>query len=179
MERRHTDTDDDTMAKKKTDKTAEGGEEKKKKNPLVIGGLCIALAGVGYMMGGRKAGAQDGSAPTTTIEQLEGCSEGTDANAVEHHAFDLPAMSINLTDGHYLKVTVSLALCPDFVLAEGVEFVSAPAKDIIVSTLSGNSMTVLADPVGREQAKKLLSEEISKVYPDEVYEIYFVEFVMQ
>jgi flagellar basal body-associated protein FliL len=167
------------MAKKKTDKTAEGGEEKKKKNPLVIGGLCLALAGVGYMMGGRKAGAQEGSAPTTTIDQLEGCAEGTDAAHVEHKAIDLPSMSVNLTDGHFLKVTVSLALCPDVVLAEGEEFVSAPAKDIIVSTLSGNSMTVLQEPEGREQAKELLTEKVAEAYPEEVYEIYFVEFVMQ
>jgi flagellar basal body-associated protein FliL len=169
------------MAKKKTTEKADEGEEptKKKKNPLVIGGLCLALAGVGYMMGGRKAGAQDSGAPTTTIDQLEGCAEGTDAATVEHKAIDLPSMSINLADGHYLKVTVSLALCPDVVLAEGAEFVSAPAKDIIVSTLSGNSMTVLAEPEGREHAKELLTELVSKAYPDEVYEIYFVEFVMQ
>jgi flagellar basal body-associated protein FliL len=166
------------MAKKKTDKAAEG-DEKKKKNPLVIGGLCVALAGVGYMMGGRKAGAQDGAAPTTTIDQLEGCAEGTDAAHVEHRAINLPSMSINLSDGHYLKVTAALALCPDVVLAEGEEFVTAPAQDIIVSSLSGNSMTVLAEPEGREQAKELLTELVSDVYPEEVYEIYFVEFVMQ
>jgi flagellar basal body-associated protein FliL len=164
------------MAKKKTDNT-EG--DKKKKNPLVIGGLCLALAGVGYMMGGRKAGAQEGTAPSTTIEQLEGCAEGTDAAHVEHHAVELPSMSINLTDGHYLKVTVALALCPDVILLEGEEFVSAPAKDIIVATMSGNSMTVLQEPEGREQAKHLLTELISEAYPDEVHEIYFVEFVMQ
>ena len=74
------------MAKKnKNEKAADGTEgQTKKKNPLVIGGLCIALAGVGYMLGGRKAGAQDGAAPTTTIDQLEGCSPGTDAAHVEH-----------------------------------------------------------------------------------------------
>ena len=169
------------MAKKKTDKTAEDGEGKKK-NPLVIGGLCLALAGVGYMMGGRKAGAEDSTAPTTTIDQLEGCAEGTDAAQVEHHAIDLPAMSINLADGRFLKVTVALGLCPDVVLPEGEEgeeFVSAPAKDIIVSTLSGNSMTVLQEPEGREQAKLLLTELVSEAYPEEIYEIYFVEFVMQ
>jgi flagellar basal body-associated protein FliL len=168
------------MAKKKPAKAAEGGEEaKKKKNPLVIGGLCVALAGAGYMLGGRKAGAQDASAPTTTIQQLEGCAEGTDAATTEHRAVDLPAMNINLADDHYLKVTISLALCPDLVLPEGEELVTAPAKDIIVSTLSGNSMTVLADPQGREQAKQLLTERIRTAYPDEVFEIYFLEFVMQ
>lgn len=169
------------MAKKKNEKAVDGTEEqtKKKKNPLVIGGLCIALAGVGYMLGGRKAGAQDGAAPTTTIDQLEGCSPGTDAAHVEHRALDLPAMSINLTDGHYLKVTVSLALCPDVVLAEGEEFVTAPAKDIIVSILSGNSMATLQEPEGRENAKELLAERLAEAYEDEIYEVYFLEFVMQ
>jgi flagellar basal body-associated protein FliL len=167
------------MAKKKTDKAADGTEEKKKKNKLVIGGLCVALAGVGYMMGGRKAGAQEGTGPTTTIDQLEGCVEGTDAAHAEHRAIDLPAMSINLTDGHFLKVTVALGLCPDVVLAEGAEFVTAPAKDIIVATLSGNSMTVLQEPEGREQAKELLTVQIAEAYPEVVHEIYFVEFVMQ
>lgn len=166
------------MGKKKKDADAEDGA-KKKKNPLVIGGLCVALAGVGYMLGGRKAGAQDGAAPTTTIEQLEGCAEGTDANAVEHNAVDLPAMSINLTDGHYLRITVSLALCPDVVLLEGEEFESAPAKDIIVSTLSGQSMAALADPEGRERVKEVLTDKIAATYPEEVYEIYLLEFVMQ
>ncbi|MGD9998116.1 MAG: flagellar basal body-associated protein FliL [Ilumatobacteraceae bacterium] len=165
---------------KKSSKPAEGDEEtKKKKNPLVIGGLCVALAGVGYMLGGRKAGAQDSGAPTTTIVQLEGCVEGTDASTVEHRAVDLPAMNINLADGHYLKMTASLALCPDVVLPEGEELVTAPAKDIIVSTLSGNSMTVLQEEEGREQAKRLLTELLRKAYPDEVYEVYFLEFVMQ
>jgi|GEM_PF-3084763 flagellar basal body-associated protein FliL len=170
------------MAKKKKaddDGADEGG--KKKRSPLVIVGLCVALAGVGYMLGGRKAGAatEGAAATTTTIVQLEGCAEGTDAATAEHNAVDLPAMNINLTDGHYLRVTVSLGLCPDVVIPEKGEFETAPAKDLIVSTLSGNSMTVLGDPEGREQVKELLTKKIAAAYPDEVHEIYFLEFVMQ
>lgn len=167
------------MAKKK--KADDGADEgKKKRSPLVIIGLCVALAGVGYMLGGRKAGAAEGAAvTTTTIVQLEGCAEGIDASTAEHKAVDLPAMNINLTDGHYLRVTVSLGLCPDVVIPEKEEFETAPAKDLIVSTLSGNSMTVLGDPEGREQVKELLTKKIAAVYPEEVHEIYFLEFVMQ
>ncbi len=118
------------MAKKKKaddDGADEGG--KKKRSPLVIIGLCVALAGVGYMLGGRKAGAAEGATAvtTTTILQLEGCVEGTDAVVAEHKAVDLPAMNINLTDGHYLRVTVSLGLCPDVVIPEKGEFETAPA----------------------------------------------------
>ncbi|MEX1107055.1 MAG: flagellar basal body-associated FliL family protein [Ilumatobacteraceae bacterium] len=169
------------MAKKKKAEDGADEGEKKKRSPLVIIGLCVVLAGVGYMLGGRKAGAAEGAAAvtTTTIVQLEGCTEGIDAATAEHKTVDLPAMNINLTDGHYLRVTVSLGLCPDVVLVEGSEFESAPAQDLIVSTLSGNSMTVLADPAGREQVKELLTKKIASAYPDEVHEIYFLEFVMQ
>ena len=166
------------MAKKKDDK-AEDGAETKKKKPVVVIGLCIALAGVGYMLGGRGATAAPGEVTTTTILQLEGCVEGTDAAHMDHRAIDLPAMNINLTDGHFLRVTASLALCPDVVLAKPEDFVSAPAKDIIVSTLSGNSMAALNEPEGREKIKELLTKKIAIAYPDEVFEVYFLEFVMQ
>ncbi len=166
--------------KKKDDKAAEGEEGAKKKPPIVIIGLCVALAGVGYMLGGRSAGATPAAdATTTTVAQLEGCAEGVVEVPGTHNAVDLPAMNINLTDGHYLRVTVSLGLCPDVVLAEGEEFISAPAKDIIVTTLSGNSMAALEEPEGREKVKELLTKKIADAYPEEVHELYFLEFVMQ
>jgi flagellar basal body-associated protein FliL len=40
-------------------------------------------------------------------------------------------------------------------------------------------MEVLGDPAGREKVKELLTERIAAVYPEEVYEIYFLEFVMK
>lgn len=171
------------MGKKKDDKdAAEGG---KKKSPVMLIGLCVALAGVGYMLGGRKAGAGDAAATTTTIVQLEGCAPGTDAATAGHHTHDLESMSINLTDGHYLRVTVSLGLCPGVVApssdgkpVEGA-LNTAPAKDIIVSTLSGNSMETLSEPEGRENIKELLTQRLANEYPEEIHEVYFLEFVMQ
>jgi flagellar basal body-associated protein FliL len=163
------------MAKKKDDE-AEGG---KKKNPLVLVVLCVGLAGAGYMLGGRGGGGAAAVAPTTTVEQLEGCKEGTDANVKEHKTIDLPAMNINLSDGHYLRVTVALALCPDVVVADPTKFVSAPAKDILVETLSGKSMMSLNEGEGRDKVKELLVERISDEYPEQVHDIYFLEFVMQ
>jgi flagellar protein FliL len=165
------------MGKKKGDEEGEGG---KKKSPLVLIVLCVALAGAGYMLGGRSAsGAAAGVPPTTTIEQLEGCKEGTDANKIEHRSVDLPAMSLNLAGGHYLRVTVGLALCPDVVLADPAAFESAVAQDIIVETLSGKSMESLAEGDGRDKVKQLLVERISDEYHEQVYDVYFLEFVMQ
>lgn len=168
----------------KKDKAGEDGEEKKK-SPVKLIGLCVALAGVGYMLGGRGGGAGAAVAPTTTIVQLEGCAEGTDATTAEHNTHDLESMSINLNDGHYLRVTVSLGLCPGVLApsADGKEVVgainTAPAKDIIVSTLSGNSMATLSEPEGRENIKELLTQRLANEYPEEIHEIYFLEFVMQ
>lgn len=169
------------MGKKKDENAEEGG---KKKNPLVIVVMCVALAGVGYMLGGRKAAAVPAAATTTTIVQLEGCAPGTDATTAEHNTHDLESMSINLTDGHYLRVTVSLGLCPGVVGPSDEAEVpgainTAPAKDIIVSTLSGNSMATLQEPEGRENIKKLLTQRLAAAYPEEIHEIYFLEFVMQ
>lgn len=175
-------TTDDTMAKKKQQEDGAEGGEKKKRSPLILVGLCLALGGGGYMLGGRSAGASGGdgaAATTTTIVQLEGCHEGIDATTAEHHAIDLPAMNVNLNDGHYLRVTVSLGLCPDVVVTEEKPLVTAPAKDLIVSTLSGRSMAELADPEGREEVKEQLRDRIADAYPEQVHDIYFLEFVMQ
>ena len=171
------------MAKKKksapaeTDGEAEGGKKSKKKL-IVLVLLCASLAGAGYKLGGGGASAE-GVATTTTIVQLEGCKEGTDATDVEPNVVDLPKMNLNLADGHYLSVAVSLNLCPDVLVTPAEPMQTAPAKDIIVSTLSGSSMAVLQTPEGRDEARKLLLERLSEEYEDIVYGLFFVEFVMQ
>jgi len=178
------------MGKKKEAPAAEGeGEGKKSKKKLImVVVLCVILAGAGYKLGGGGSAAA-GTATTTTIVQLVGCKEGTDATTAEPNVLDLEKMNLNLADGHYLSVAVSLNLCPDMVIAAagapegeggGAEpFQKAPAKDIIVSTLSGSSMSTLATAEGREEARKLLVERLSEEYPEEVYGVFFVEFVMQ
>jgi flagellar basal body-associated protein FliL len=170
------------MGKKKDDKAGEDGEQKK--SPVKLIGMMVAIAGVGYMLGGRGAGAGTEAVTTTTIVQLEGCAEGTDATTAEHNTLDLESMSINLNDGHYLRVTVSLGLCPGVVgvaagEGAGEPLNTSPAKDIIVSTLSGNSMAILSEPEGRENVKELLTQRLAHEYPEEIYEVYFLEFVMQ
>lgn len=171
------------MAKKsksapaETEGEAEGGKKSKKKL-IVLVLLCASLAGAGYKLGGGGASAE-GVATTTTIVQLEGCKEGTDATEVEPNVVDLPKMNLNLADGHYLSVAVSLNLCPDVLVTPEEPLQTAPAKDIIVSTLSGSSMAVLQTPEGRDEARKLLIERLSEEYEDIVYGLFFVEFVMQ
>ena len=169
------------MAKKKAAAPAEGEEEggkKSKKKLIVLVLLCVGLAGAGYKLGGGGAAAE-GVVTTTTIVQLEGCKEGTDSTDVVPNVVDLPKMNLNLADGHYLSVAVSLNLCPDVLLTAEEPLQTAPAKDIIVSTLSGSSMSVLSTPEGRDEAKKLLIERLADEYEEVIYDLFFVEFVMQ
>lgn len=176
-------------AKKKAG--AEGDEAPKKsgKKKIIVGVLCLGLAGGGYFIGGQSAGqpaVADESTTTTTTIQKRGCST-TSTEEAPLHVVDLPAMSINLTDGHYLRIGLSLALCDDVVVAAagaegeaaGEAFLTAPARDIAVSILSGRTMDELASDAGRAKVKTELIDAVVEAYPAEVYDVYFVEFVMQ
>lgn len=164
------------MAKDKDTEAPEGGKKSKKKL-IIIGALCLVIAGAGYKLGG--GGKATAVAVPTTIVQLEGCKEGTDATHVKPNPIDLPKMNLNLADGHFLSVAVSLNLCPDVVVKDPEKWPAAPARDIVVSTLSGASMAVLSTPEGREEARALLTAKLRETYHDEVYEVFFSEFVMQ
>lgn len=161
---------------------------------LVTIGLCAGLAGGGYVLGGRSVSAEpqaaaelgaEGASAETPGHGPATATSGDDVvcEPVEPPEMgpvvDLPALSVNLADGHYLRVAVSLALAPDVELAEPAEFKSAPAKDLVVSTLSGRSMDELSDSAGRERVKVELTEQIVEAYHGEVDSVFFTEFVMQ
>lgn len=171
------------MAKKKEAAQAEGdGEGKKKggKGKIIVIVACVGLGAGGYVLGG--GGAADpvvsADATTTTLLQKPGCTTtSTEEGPVK--VVDLPSMSINLADGHYLRISVSLGLCDDVVVLEGEPLPTAPAKDIVVETLSGQSMEELGTNAGRMAVKEKLNEEIVAAYPGVVYEVFLIEFVMQ
>jgi flagellar basal body-associated protein FliL len=166
----------------KSKQDADGAAPKKSGKPRIIAGIiCVALAGGAYVMGTRSsapAAGTSGPTTTTTLQLFEGCRAEPEPGVPET-IIDLPEMSINLADSHYLRVAVSLGLCADVVLETPEEFKAAPAKDIIVSTLSGRNMDDLGQSTGREEVRKALTEQISAEYPGEVYAVFFVEFVMQ
>lgn len=175
-----------------TDET--GDPPKKGKGRLLLTvGLCLGLAGGGYVLGGRSAAAEPetaaettaaGAAPETTGHG--GSDDGGDEVVCEPveppemgPVIDLPALSVNLAEGHYLRVAVSVALAADVELEDPEEFKSAPAKDLVVSTLSGRSMDELSNNAGRERVKTELTEQIVEAYHGEVESVFFTEFVMQ
>ncbi|MGH9132734.1 MAG: flagellar basal body-associated FliL family protein [Ilumatobacteraceae bacterium] len=170
-----------------TTPTAPGAqpEPKRSKGKLAIAlALCGALAGGGYVLGGRGASAApEGEATAGTVVEEEPVA--LDFTEI----VDLPAMNINLADGHYLRVAVSLGLHSDGEEAsggghgaaedEGPSIPTAPAKDIVVSTLSGRTMASLATAEGRDEAKSALTAEILEHYGETVASVFLTEFVMQ
>ena len=165
------------MGKKKGKDDADGKKGGKSKIIIIV--AVVALGAGGYIMGTKSSAAPaDPNATTTTALQKPGCKT-TSAKPGVKVQVDLPSMSINLKDGHYLRVAVSLGMCDDVVISEAEPFPSAEAKDIVVATFSGGDMEELSTEAGREEAKESLNRQVREAYPGEVYEVFFSEFVMQ
>ncbi|HWM18475.1 MAG TPA: flagellar basal body-associated FliL family protein [Ilumatobacteraceae bacterium] len=181
------------MSKKTTTPTdpdapdAAEAPKKSKKKLFIALGLVVVLGGVGYMLLGRSKAADadvatDGSTDTVAVE--------APAALEFSEIVDLPATNINLADGHYLRVAVSLGLhaVEEEAAAEGghaaVEsdepsIPIAPAADLVVAIFSGRTMASLATPEGREEAKTALTAQIIEHYGATVASVFLTEFVMQ
>lgn len=149
--------------------------------------LCVAMAGGGYVLGGRSAAGS--AAPVTTNP------DGTPVAAAStvppppeiHEMVDIAPMNVNLAGGHYLRVAVSLGVAAPAdggggghgAAEEAPPFPTAPARDIIVATLSGADIATLATDEGRNAAKASLTEKIVEHYHGEVIDVFLTEFVMQ
>lgn len=138
--------------------------KKSKKMLMIIVIVLVALGGGGagafFLMSGDKAEA---SAP------VKG----------EVVALEDP-LTINLADGHYLKVGFALQMTEE---AAGAEIDPAEAIDLAIGQYTGMKIGELETAKGREQARAGLLEKIQQAYNvDEkhlVMGIYFTQFVTQ
>ena len=127
--------------------------------------------------------ATDGSTADTVEVEAPAALEFTEI-------VDLPAININLADGHYLRVAVSLGLHAveeeeaaegghAAEVAEGPSIPIAPAADLVVANFSGRTMASLTTTEGREEAKAALTAQIIEHYGATVVTVFLTEFVMQ
>jgi flagellar protein FliL len=90
------------------------------------------------------------------------------------------ALTINLADGHYLKLAFTLQATEE---AGEAEIDNAEAIDIAIDKYTGMEIAELATEKGRTAAKAELLEEIEKVYNVDgthiIMDIYFTQFVTQ
>ena len=168
--------------------TEETTEKKKRGKKGVIIPVVVLLLGLGgggyfFMAGKKKATAADPSTTTTvalgSIVRLE-------------------PITLNLSDGHVLKVGMALqtvakpkhehlaaALAGGGGHGGGGGDTSSPlggeeakALDEAIHVLGDSSFEELSKPGGRAHAKEVLSEKIKHIYHEDVTEVYFTDFVM-
>jgi len=144
------------------EKEAEGAEAPKKSKKMLI---IIVLAVV--VLGGGGAGAYFMFFKSSGKEEVKAPEPGV--------VVPLDSITINLEDGHFLKVSIALQASAD--AAE--EPNGSKALDLLISQFSNKSVAELSTNEARDEQKKELVEKIKKAYEEEVYDIYFTEFVMQ
>lgn len=88
----------------------------------------------------------------------------------------LDAITINLAEGHYLKVKLSLQATAE---AGEEEIDGSKALDTAIAYFSNRKIAELSSTAGRENAKHALVERIGEAYEGHIMDIYFTEFVMQ
>ena len=153
------------------DEKVKGAEEaptkSKKKLMIVVAAVLVALIGGGVggyvMLAPAKAGAEPAPVPGVVVP--------------------LEAVTMNLADGHYLKLTMTLQ-ATDKALEEPD---GSKALDIAISLFSNVDKTEISNTEGREKFKKQLTEKIIEAYTKdedgekvkEIMDVYFKTFVIQ
>lgn len=94
---------------------------------------------------------------------------------------DLEPLTLNLADGRFLKVGLSLQMSADAPAAHGGEtgVNGAKARDAAIGIFGQRSYQQLLSPSGRAAALKALDTEVRRRYDGEVLQVYLTEFVMQ
>jgi flagellar protein FliL len=197
------------MAKKKKgdDEESQKGGKKKK---LVIGLLAaVALFGAKTMLmkpptaaqaaAEKLAAEQDmkalcarqnapvghGEAATATTTVPEAAAAAAPAEVIDPHTerggvLEMEPLTVNLADGHYLKIGIALQL-DKVTLVETAksEGLGAKALDMAIASLSTKTMDQLSEPAVRDALKHKLGVDACTAYEGEVLTVYFTDFVMQ
>ena len=150
------------------EKAAEAAPKKKSKLMLIII-VVVALAATG-------AGAYMMLKPSDPAAEKAAAETAEPGEVVK-----LDAVTINLADGHYLKMAFALQATAD--AAEAPD--GAKALDIAIATYTDKPIAELATAKGREAAKAEFKKKIEEAYINEetkkssVMDVYLTQFVTQ
>ncbi len=150
---------------------AEPDAKKKGPNKLVLAlvAIIVLLAG-----GGAAYFFLLAPKPAPTAEETAKAEEEA-AEAKLGAVTTLEPISVNLADGHFLKIGIALQQSVD--VAEAVD--GSKALDTVIDLYSGKSMEEIGSAEGRDATKAELVKEIEEAYHDEVLDVYFTQYVMQ
>ncbi|MFL6145739.1 MAG: flagellar basal body-associated protein FliL [Labedaea sp.] len=140
-------------SEKEAEKSAKPEKRSKKKKLILIVAAALMLvggAGAYLMLGKTESAPKPGKVIT------------------------LEPITMNLTDGHYLKLHLALQATADAKEVDG-----SKALDLAVSEFSNRPIAELSGSPARESSKNTLRAKVSEAYSGEVMDVYFTEFVTQ
>jgi flagellar FliL protein len=144
--------------------------------------ISIALIAAGYFVGGRSGSAAPAAEPAVSLVEA--------AEPEVETIIGLEPVNVNLADGHYLRVAISIGLTAEAhsedATAEATAETApattaprAPAADLVLSTFAGKTIEELSTLEGRVAARDHLQEGLKEFYGEQVLTVFFTEFVMQ
>lgn len=125
---------------------------------LVVAGLAVVAAGVWFFLLRGPAGPAEEPAP------------------VPGAVLAVDPVSLNLSEGHYLRLGFALQLTAD-VGEETPD--TSQAVDLAIALFSGHTVAEISDPATREALKAQFAAELSDAYDGEVMGVYLTNYVTQ
>jgi len=140
--------------------------DKKRKKPkklvVIIAAVAVlALAGAAYFFLLRPGGGDATPAPTPA--------------PVPGKVVPIDAVSVNLADGHYLRLGLGLQLTA--AVSEAPD--PSRALDLAIALFSGHTVAEVSDPATRDALKAELVTELADAYEGEVMDVYLTDYVTQ
>ncbi|MBO3084926.1 flagellar basal body-associated FliL family protein [Cellulomonas fengjieae] len=89
---------------------------------------------------------------------------------------EVEPVSLNLADGHYLRLGMALQLTED-VGEEAPD--TARALDLAIALFSGRTIAEVSDPANREALTAELAHQLQETYEGEVMDVYLTNYVTQ
>jgi flagellar FliL protein len=186
------------MAKRQNNTNGADGAKKGRRKKIVGMLAATAVVGLGAKMTvlkpppppdcpvtppavGHLAEPPSAASPTPHVTNPEAAANPRDCKPpVPGATMLLEPITLNLVDGHYLKVGIALQLSdredPKHLLEAGE---GAKALDAAIQFFGSKRYDQLIDPEQRSEAKASLTKSIIHDYEGKVLNVYFTEFVMQ
>lgn len=137
---------------------------KKKKSLLLLVIVAVVLGAGAYWFILRPSGAE---------------AAAEEPVAESGPVVDLDPLTLNLADGRYLKIGLSLEVTKEAAHASEDGVNGAKARDAAISILGQHTYEEMLSPKSRTSAVAALEKEIEHRYDGDVLDVYVTEFVMQ
>jgi flagellar FliL protein len=85
--------------------------------------------------------------------------------------------TLNLADGHYLKIAISVQLVKG--KATTTSFFTSHAAELVIDEFSDRTVDSLASNAARKKLSDDLLAKVKQAYPGEVYDVFMTQFVTQ